>query len=141
MTREGVERLLEHSEIIAAAPGFWAIPVGEDFNNMTYDCSQQALQIWFEEVDGRLHYFSRYVQGDGFTDQSPVYVDVQSDGTVGRWIRVRYLEERRTDGQGNLLEWRLVMPDVNTFAWQRSDDNYGGYTVVRKRCPAPGAVG
>ncbi|WP_084418065.1 hypothetical protein [Henriciella litoralis] len=132
--------LLSANEIILAIEGRWALAYEDDPDpENRFRCDDLAIHIQIDEIDGDLVYRSQH-EGQEAYDTSPVLTDVLNNGQTAPWIRLHYESEDRLTEEGEPVEWRLIMPDENTFFWARTDWEWGFTTKPRRRCltQAPG---
>lgn len=126
--------LLSPDQILLAIEGRWAIAYEDDPDpENRFRCDHIALQIRIDEVGGDLVYRSQ-PEDQEIGETSPVMTDILTDGTMAPWIRLHYEGEARLTDDGAPVEWRLIMPDENTFYWARTDWEWGYTTKPRRRC-------
>lgn len=129
-------QLLGANDIIENIEGEWAVPHRpEGADDVVVDCLELTVKIWLREENGEIVYYSQFQDDvDNAVERAPIRVWEQSDGERGPFILIQYDSETRTTDAGDLVRWRLIMPDKNSFTWQRTDWPTSGLTPIRQRC-------
>lgn len=129
-------QLLSANDIIENIEGEWAVPHRpEGADDLVVDCLELSVKIWLREENGETIYYSQFQDDvDNPVERAPIRVWAKSDGELGSFLLIQYDGETRTTDAGDLVKWRLIMPDNNSFTWQRTDWPTSGLTPMRQRC-------
>ena len=100
--------------IRTALPGRW------DWADASPRCGDSAAQFAFAEEDRQVRV---HVPAGVYLGTTPLGADATYQ-IVREWprvLRMRMLGETRRTETGDLVEWDLVLLDVDSFCWRRTD--------------------
>jgi hypothetical protein len=129
---------LSPKAVTVAISGKWAIVPREPATPLP--CDTEYVTIWTKTEDGKLIYYSRWAE-DAKVSRSEIKTVTFKSGETFSGIHIKYDGETRKDDEGNPVEWLLVMPDNDSFYWQRRDWPFGYRTDMRKRCSSNDLLG
>ena len=135
-------QLLGYEEILNSISGKWLVPIEIDGETIE-DCRRFAMNIWNENENGELIYYSSpggSEVDEYHFDRSPIFAIRNEDGTKFPALLLKYDEENRKTDDGKLYEWRLFMLSEDSFVWQATHWPILSSTPVRTRCPEGNAA-
>lgn len=127
-------QLLGPSQILDSIEGLWGVPLtAGEASDIGALCEEMTLSIWIEKTESGTVYFSQFKDSE-VVFRSPVKTVTYDTGESAPFIQLKYDSEERLDEDGNIVEWRLIMPSKDKFVWQRVGWPVTATTPARHRC-------